>query len=151
AGDSQAAKTHALQAADAVRGLNPNLFLVGLHRAAEFALTLGQLTEAQAHVGEALAVTRQAGAGHSLTWVLVTAGTVSLAAGDELQAAAQYAEAVERAAELGLTGSAGTVRALDGIACCSVAAGQWLEQAARLLASTEAQCAKTGWAFTGAD
>jgi hypothetical protein len=83
-----------------------------LHRAAECALELEQLDEAKAHHDEALETTRAAGAGHSLTWVLVTAGTVSLMRVD----APQYAEAVERAAELGLTGSASTLRALHGLA-----------------------------------
>jgi len=151
AGDAQAAKEHALAAADAVRGVNPNLFLVGLHRAAEFAVELDQLAEARRYAAEALETTRAAGAEHSLTWVLVTAGTVSLLSGDASLAAGQYAEALQRAAELGLTGSAGTLRAAHGLACCSISLGRFPEEATRLLAAMEAQCAKSGWSLAGAD
>jgi predicted ATPase/class 3 adenylate cyclase len=151
AGDSYAAKAHSLALADAARGVNPNLLLVGLHRAAGFAIELDELDAAQEYVTEALETARAIGAGHSLTWVLITSGTVSLTRGDAPQAAAQYAEAVDRAAELGLTRSAGTLRAVHGLACCSVAMGHSLDVAARLLASTETQCTKSSWSFTGAD
>jgi predicted ATPase len=151
AGDSYAAKAHSLAAADAARGVNPNLLLVGLHRAAGFAIELDQLDEAQEYVAEAIRTARAIGAAHSLTWVLITSGTVSLMCGDAPQAAAQYTEALDHAAELGQTHSAGTLRAVDGLACCSVAMGHSLDVATRLLASTEAQCTKSSWSLTGAD
>ena len=151
AADWQGAERHALAAADAAREVNPNLLLVGLHRAAGFALELGLLDDAGTFVAEALEVTRAADAGHSLTWVLVTAGSVSLMRGFPVEAAAQYAEALEHATALGQSDSAGTLRALDGLACCSVAAGRSLEPAARLLAAMETQYAKSGWSLSGAD